>query len=103
MRQITRGQSIQWSATFYDFNGLATNPLNAFVDIEFSPTATTTSEITVPMLQNGSTWLAVWDSSVAVAGQNSQVSWHLRSVAAAGIKAAEDGQFTLTANVSNIN
>lgn len=101
MRQIVRGNSIQWAATFYDFDGAITNPLNAFVDVDYYQTATVQTTISIPMLQNGNIWLAVWDSGQAVAGQNSQVSWHLRSVAAAGIKSAFDGTFTLTANVSN--
>lgn len=105
MRSIVRGQSVQWAAYFYDFRGAATNPLNAFVDVEYYNTSTTQVTISLSMTQgtteSSNQWAVVWDSSQAVAGQNSNVSWHLRSVAAAGIKSAFDGTFQLTANVSN--
>lgn len=105
MRNIVRGQTVQWAAYFFDFSGAPTNPLNSFVDIEYYNTSTTQVTISLSMTQGTSEssnqWAVVWDSSQAVAGQNSTVSWHLRSLAAAGIKSAYDGNFMLTANVSN--
>ena len=101
LRNIVRGNSVQWSATFYDMNGAITNPLNAFVDVDYYVTATTQTTISLSMTQSGNTWSVVWDSSQAVAGVTTQVYWHLRSLAAAGIKSAFDGSFMLTANVSN--
>jgi len=97
LRNIVAGNTVQWTATFYDINGLATNPSNASINIVYSSTSSTAASTAVSMVQSSNTWTATWQSSNAIAGL---VSWHLASMSPT-INSAKDGQFMLTANPAN--
>jgi len=91
----TRGNEIQWTATFKDFSGVLTSPASAALHVVYEG-STATVAVTVAMTSStAGEWAATWDSSVAAAGN---VEWNIK---ATGPSISVDGSFKLSANDAN--
>ncbi|MFA5058724.1 MAG: hypothetical protein WC485_11465 [Opitutaceae bacterium] len=92
---IVRGNTVIFTATFYDQTGAVITPLAALTRLVYEVAGTPTTDM-LPMVNDDGTWTAAWDSSVADVGT---VYWHTQSTGSPA--AAEDGSFAISANVSN--
>src|SRR5512146_1122345 len=90
-----RGNTVVFTANFYDQNGQIITPVAAQVRVAYAVRGVSTIA-TLSMTNSGGTWTADWDSSVADAGN---VDWHTQSTGSPS--AADDGSFTLSANAAN--
>ena len=93
---IIRGNTVLFTATFYDPDGVVMTVGSANVVVSFM-TANVPQLVTISMTAIGTTWKATWDSSVADTGT---VYWHV--VSAGQPAAADDGSFSITANAANV-
>ena len=96
-RNIPCGNTVQWTATFFDMNGAPTNPTSALIRITYSTALSTAQTDVSSMVQSSNTWTGTWYSSLAIAGN---ADWHLQATGTS-INSAYDGNFTLTANTAN--
>jgi hypothetical protein len=98
--RFVRGASLQFSTTFYDFNGCVTQPGNAWLYITFPTEAGLASSVELPMVEPISpavAWTAVWDTRAIGEGA---VQWFVRSDPGPPYS-AEQGEIVLTANTAN--
>jgi len=92
-----RGNIIRWTTTPYDVDGVAVVPSAVTLSVIYRyKTATSNRPITRDQVEidmtpdAGSTWVAEWDSSVAIPGS---VNWTIHST---GPSSADKGSFDLT-------
>jgi hypothetical protein len=88
-----RGNAVVFTATPVDATGAPTTPQAVAIYLAYGQGAVRKAE--VAMTLTGGVWTGTWDSEGAPAGV---VYW---SVRASNPDAAEDGEFTLTANPAN--
>lgn len=92
---IVRGNTVEFSATFYDASGAVFTPATAVTYVTYDVAGVATTD-TVTLTASGDVWTGTWDSSVADAGT---VYWHTQS--SGSPSGADDGSFTLSANAAN--
>jgi hypothetical protein len=92
---VVRGTKITFRTSFFDVDGVITNPVSASIHIRYPQGKTTVAASPITMSQAGNVWTGEWESSVSASGK---VSWSVRSALP---RIAEDGYITLTANPAN--
>lgn len=92
---VIRGNTVVFTATFYDQDGVIISPPGANVRVTYNVATVQTTEV-VPMVGVADVWTADWDSRIADSGA---VYWHTESEGTPS--AADDGSFTLSANAAN--
>lgn len=92
---IVRGNSVVFTAVFYDQTGAIISPVAASTRVTYDVSGVATTA-TVTLAEDSGTWSGTWDSSVADTGT---VYWHTSS--AGSPSAADDGSFELSANAAN--
>jgi hypothetical protein len=95
-----RGQTLQFLATFTDFNGVVTQPLSATLVVWYDAESAEDQELTIPMTQVGNQWQALLDTRNFEAPR--KVQWSIHSNANPPLPVAvQDGTFMLSANQAN--
>lgn len=96
MRTFQRGDSIRFTAErFVDFDGEPITPTGVTLRIAYQVNGTDT--VAMPtMVQSGTRWSVVWDSSAADAGD---VDWYMAATSGVN-RAVNQGTFTLTENAA---
>lgn len=97
MAEITRGNTVEFRATFRDPNGVVVSPSQAFVSVSFPSSSGSRQSIELPLTDNAGTWTASWDTGHARPGT---VFWSAQTKGTTPA-AAVDGQFELVANMAN--
>lgn len=95
---ITRGNTVSFSATFYDADGEVTVPASASVSVNYLNTSSvreTTDPIAMSEQTDGS-WHGEWSTAGALPAR---IYWSVKST---GPLAAGDGVFDLSANLANL-
>ena len=95
-----RGQTLQFLATFTDFNGNIVQPLSATLIIWYDAIAGEDQELTIPMAQIGNQWQALLDTRGFEAPRKVQWSVHSSAPPTQAV-AVQDGAFMLAANQAN--
>lgn len=92
---IVRGNKVTFRTTFFDVDGVATNPGSATLHIRYPVGRQVVQASPITLTQNVNVWTGIWESNVSDSGK---VSWSIR---ASTPTIAEDGFITLTANPAN--
>ena len=97
IKNLTRGNKITFSTTFFDVNNNIALPDNPTVSIFYkSNNVYLTTNLAMSIANSGNNWVATWDSSNADVGI---VEWHIYSGPNTGI--SQDGDFRVLANKAN--
>lgn len=100
--KVPRGATIRFSTTFYDYDGVVTQPPGAYVNIEYPlPDGTTDTDLVAMTAPNSPSvaWTAEWDTRNAGVGS---VEYSIHSTGSVIPYAVEDGEFILSANPANL-
>jgi hypothetical protein len=92
----TRGDTLEFSVAFEDFNGNLVLPTGAFMEVSYVDRSRVKQRTRIEMSAASLTMIAFWDSAVAYPGV---ISWY---AASEDINvAAQEGTFVLEANDAN--
>jgi hypothetical protein len=90
VKNVTRGNIVTFTATFYDANNAVAEPSDPVLRVYFRSNDDYITTL-ANMSSNGTSWTAIWDSSNADVGI---VQWYINS----GNGIAEEGEFRVNGN-----